>query len=111
MINGAHCIIYSRNPEADRAYLRDVLGLSGVDTGTGWMNFTLPPAEIAVHAAEQNDVHEIYLQCDSIDAFVARLADKGFGCGAIREYAWGRAVRLPLPGGGSIGVYEPAPPK
>ena len=27
MITGAHSIIYSKNPEADRGFLKDVLGL------------------------------------------------------------------------------------
>jgi hypothetical protein len=35
MINGAHSVIYSTNPEADRAFLRDVLGLPNVDVGDG----------------------------------------------------------------------------
>jgi catechol 2,3-dioxygenase-like lactoylglutathione lyase family enzyme len=51
MINGAHVIIYSRDAEADRAFIRDVLGFSGVDTGGGWLIFKLPPAEVAVHPA------------------------------------------------------------
>ncbi len=37
MITGAHSIIYSRNPDADRAFLRDVLGLPNVDVGDGWL--------------------------------------------------------------------------
>ena len=45
MINGAHWIIYSRNPEADRAFLRDVLRLPNVDVGGGWLIFALPLAE------------------------------------------------------------------
>ena len=53
LINGAHSIIYSTDAEADRAFLRDVLGLPGVDVGHGWLIFALPPSEVAVHPAEE----------------------------------------------------------
>jgi hypothetical protein len=43
MINGAHVIIYSKDADADRAFLRDVLKLSHVDVGHGWLIFALPP--------------------------------------------------------------------
>jgi hypothetical protein len=33
MITGAHVIIYSTNPDADRAFLRDVLTLTNVNVG------------------------------------------------------------------------------
>src|SRR5215470_3389901 len=45
MINGMHAIIYSRDAEADRAFIRDVLGFASVDAGGGWLIFALPPAE------------------------------------------------------------------
>ena len=57
MIIGAHSIIYSKKPEADRAFLRDVLQLTHVDVGEGWLIFGLPPAEVAVHPGEKNDGH------------------------------------------------------
>src|SRR3954469_25415804 len=59
MINGAHAIVYSTDAEADRAFLRDVLGLDHVDAGQGWLIFGLPPAEIAIHPGEHNDAHEL----------------------------------------------------
>ncbi len=52
MINGAHVIIYSTDADADRAFFRDVLGLSHVDVGDGWLIFGLPPSEVAVHPTE-----------------------------------------------------------
>ena len=54
MISGAHMIIYSTDPDADRAFFRDVLGFANVDAGGGWLIFALPPAEVAVHPAEEN---------------------------------------------------------
>ena len=49
MIFGAHFLLYSTQPEADRAFFRDVLGCRFVDVGGGWLIFALPPAELAVH--------------------------------------------------------------
>ena len=107
MITGAHSIIYSTNPEADRGFLKDVLGLPHVDVGHGWLIFGLPPAEVAVHPSEKNDVHELYLICADVDAFVARMAARGLACSAVRDLGWGRLTQVTLPGGGKLGVYEP----
>ena len=70
MIIGAHSIIYSTNPDADRAFLRDVLKLTNVDVGGGWLIFGLLPAEVAVHPSDKNDVHEFCLMCDDVEALV-----------------------------------------
>lgn len=35
MITGAHSVIFSTNPDADRDFLRDVLKLPNVDVGDG----------------------------------------------------------------------------
>ena len=107
MITGAHSIIYSKNPEADRGFLKDVLGLPHVDVGHGWLIFGLPPAEVAVHPSEKNDVHEFYLICADVDAFVARVAARGLSCSPVRDLGWGRLTQVSLPGGGKLGVYEP----
>jgi hypothetical protein len=107
MITGAHSIIYSKNPEADRAFLRDVLQLTSVDVGQGWLIFGLPPAEVAVHPSDENSVHEFYLMCDDIEAFAAQMKKKGIACGPVDDQGWGLLSRLTLPGGGELGVYEP----
>src|SRR6476661_477863 len=107
MIIGAHSIIYSTNPDAVRAFLRDVLQLTNVDVGGGWLIFGLPPAEVAVHPSDQNDVHEFYLMCDDIEAFVAEMAERGIGCGPVQDQGWGRLTQVTLPGGGKLGVYQP----
>ncbi|MDO0938026.1 hypothetical protein QQY66_42240 [Streptomyces sp. DG2A-72] len=39
-------MIYTRDAEADRAFIRDVLGWSHVDAGHGWLIFKAPPAEV-----------------------------------------------------------------
>jgi hypothetical protein len=55
MLIGAHAVIYSTNPEADRAFLRDVIKLTNVDAGGGYVIFGLPPSEVAVHQHDKND--------------------------------------------------------
>ena len=107
MIIGAHSIIMSRNPEADRAFLRDVLGLPHVDVGHGWLIFGLPPAEVAVHPHDRNDVHEFYLMCDDVAALIADMKSRGVACSAIEQQPWGQLTRVSLPGGGKLGIYQP----
>ena len=72
----------------------------------GWLIFRLPPAELGVHGGHRNDVHELYLICDSLDDTMARLAGKGVTCGEVKTADWGRSTSVPLPGGGRIGLYE-----
>ena len=107
MIIGAHSIIYSKDPEADRAFLRDVLHLTNVDVGDGWLIFGLPPAEVAVHPSSKNDLHEFYLMSDDVEAFVAQMKKSRIGCEPVRNLGWGLLTQLTLPGGGKLGVYEP----
>jgi hypothetical protein len=106
MITGAHAILYSTNPEADRVFLREVLGLPHVDVGGGWLIFGLPPAEIAVHPAEGSR-HELYLLCDDVAAFVAEMATRNIACEPVTDQRWGLLTSVALPGGGTLGVYEP----
>ncbi len=107
MINGAHSIIYSTDPEADRGFLRDVLRLPHVDVGHGWLIFGLPPAEIAVHPAETGGAQELYLMCADIEAFVGAAAGHDLACDPVQNLTWGRTTHLTLPGGGRLGVYQP----
>ena len=107
MINGAHSVIFSTNPEADRAFFRDVLKLPNVDVGDGWLIFGLPPAEVAVHPSQRNDVHELYLMCDDIEALIAAMKQEGLACDAVEDRGWGRLTHVSLPGGGKLGIYEP----
>ena len=107
MIHGAHVIIYSKNPEADRAFFSDVLNYESVDAGHGWLIFALPPAEIAVHPSEENDVHELLLMCDDVKALIAEMKKRKVNCSPVEEARWGSITRLTLPGGGELGVYQP----
>ena len=107
MIIGAHSIIYSKDPDADRAFLRDVLAFPSVDVGHGWLIFGLPPAEVAVHPSEENDVHEFYLMCDDVHALIADMEKRGVVCGPIHDQGWGVLTHVILPGGGKLGIYQP----
>jgi|SRR5215472_15202198 hypothetical protein len=110
MISGAHVVIYSKNAEADRAFLRDVLGLAHVDAGGGWLIFALPPAEVAVHPADQNGRHEIFLMCDDVEAVIRRLREANVPTRPVTEERWGLLTAFTLPGGGEVGIYQPKHP-
>ena len=111
MITAVHTILYSQDAEADRAFLRDVLGLPSVDAGRGWLIFKAPPGELAVHPTEGMNRHELYLMCDDLDATVAELRAKGADIGDdVSDERWGRLTAIKLPGGGEIGLYEPRHP-
>jgi catechol 2,3-dioxygenase-like lactoylglutathione lyase family enzyme len=110
VITGAHTIIYTRDADADRAFLRDVLGLEHVDAGGGWLIFALPPGEVACHPSER-DRHQLYLMCDELDATIAELHSRGADIsGDVVEERWGRLTSIRLPGGGELGLYEPHHP-
>src|SRR4029450_8582797 len=107
MLIGAHSIIYSIAPEADRAFLGDVLRLPSDDVGEGWLLFGLPPAQGAVHPSNQHDVHEFYLMCDDIDAFVEEMKTHNIASTPVQDQGWGRLSQITLPGGGKLGIYQP----
>lgn len=111
MINGAHVVVYSKDADADRAFLRDVLGFSSVDAGHGWLIFGLPAAEAAVHPAQENDRQELYFMCSDLPREMTRLEAKGVRCDAVTEVRWGSITRIRLPGGGTIGLYQPKHPR
>jgi catechol 2,3-dioxygenase-like lactoylglutathione lyase family enzyme len=111
MINGAHVISYSRDADADRAFLRDALGFTGVDAGGGWLIFKLPPAEIAVHPADGEAKHEFYLMCDNIERLLAELTANGVEIARpVSDEGWGLLASIRLPSGSDLALYEPRHP-
>jgi catechol 2,3-dioxygenase-like lactoylglutathione lyase family enzyme len=107
VISGAHVILFSEDADADRAFFRDVLGLRSVDAGEGWLIFSLPPAELAVHPGRDSH-HELYLMCGDLDAAIGQLRNKGVSVSdEVTQRPWGRMVAFRLPGGSSINLYEP----
>jgi catechol 2,3-dioxygenase-like lactoylglutathione lyase family enzyme len=107
MIDGGHIVIYSRDAQADRAFLRDVLKFPFVDAHGGWLIFKLPPSEVAVHPSDENDMHEFFLMTDDLDAEIAALKKAGSSCEEPTMQGWGRLTRIRLPGGGTLGLYQP----
>jgi catechol 2,3-dioxygenase-like lactoylglutathione lyase family enzyme len=110
MISGAHVIIYSKDAEADRTFFKDILGLASVDAGHGWLIFALPPAEAAFHPSEENNKHELYFMCQDLVAEMSALQLKGVVSSPVHQERWGSVTTIPLPGGGSIGLYQPKHP-
>jgi len=111
VITGVHAIVFSPQADKVRAFFGDVLGLSSVDAGGGWPIFALPPAELAVHPAEGNGHHELYLMCDDIHATLAELRDKGVQVAReVSDQGWGLLAAIRLPGGGELPIYEPRHP-
>jgi catechol 2,3-dioxygenase-like lactoylglutathione lyase family enzyme len=117
MIIGAHFVLYSSDPEADRMFFRDVLGFRYVDDGGGWLIFALPPSETAVHPLSGNPPliyagHEmlgavLFLMCNDLPAVIQSLEAKGISCTEIEKQPWGTSTTVRLPSGGRIGLYQP----
>ncbi|MEU8972276.1 VOC family protein [Streptomyces monashensis] len=112
MINGAHVVLYSRDPEADRAFLRGTLCWNYVDAGSGWLIFKAPPTEVACHPTDGTPSHELMLTCDDLDETRRQLAERGAEFSRpVEEARWGRVTAVRLPGGGEIALYEPRHPR
>jgi catechol 2,3-dioxygenase-like lactoylglutathione lyase family enzyme len=114
MITGTHAIIYAQNAEATRAFFRDTLGLPHVDAHDGWLIFKLPPPELGIHPTADgagNGRHELYLMCDDIAVTVEELTAKGVEfVEPITDQRFGLMTALAVPGGGTLGLYEPRHP-
>jgi catechol 2,3-dioxygenase-like lactoylglutathione lyase family enzyme len=103
-------VLYSKDADADRAFFRDILGLKSVDAGRGWLIFALPPAEAAFHPSESNGPHELFFMCDNLTAEMSALAQKNVAFSEIQEARWGSIVKMKLPGGGDVSLYQPKHP-
>jgi hypothetical protein len=119
-ITGVHLLLYSENPQADRAFFRDILNFPAVDAGGGWLIFALPPAEVGIHPSDGAQPQEhggrrllrsvLYLMCDDLPALVKSLRAKGVICSPAEEEDWGIKTTVQLPSGGEIGLYQPTHP-
>jgi predicted enzyme related to lactoylglutathione lyase len=122
MITAVHCLIYSDDPEATRAFLRDVVGWRSVVTESepDWPIFESGPSELGVHPTSGTYEgksyseplhHSLSLMCDDIEATVAEFEAKGaeFTRG-IDDAGFGLTTSLKLPGAGEILLYEPRHP-
>jgi hypothetical protein len=112
MIAGAHFLLYSKDPEADRAFFKTVLEFPSIDIGEGWLLFALPPAELAVHPGDGEFVqmHAEHSMLGVVLSLVGSLESKGVACATPVEAEWGITTSLRLPSGGEIGLYQPTHP-
>ena len=116
MITGAHVLLFSNDADADRAFVRDVLGFRSVDAGHGWLIFALPPSELAVHPADSpaepgSEVGaSFYLMCGDVRAFSKAMESRHVKCAPVVTERWGLRTSLELPSGGRLGVYQPTHP-
>jgi predicted enzyme related to lactoylglutathione lyase len=122
VITAVHLLIYSDDPVATRAFLRDVLEWPHVEeeSAPGWLIFMSGPSELGVHPTHQTYEgvsydyprhHSISLMCDDIEATKAELEGKGAEfAGAIEDQDFGRTLMLKVPGADDIMLYEPRHP-
>jgi predicted enzyme related to lactoylglutathione lyase len=111
MITAVHGLIYSRQAEAVRAFLRDKLGWDHVDSGGGWLIFALPPAELGVHPTDDEPSIELYLMCDDIEATVAELTARGVEITEpVADRGFGLVTRIRIADGETLPIYQPKHP-
>jgi catechol 2,3-dioxygenase-like lactoylglutathione lyase family enzyme len=116
-ISGFHTLIYSDDADHTRAFFRDVMGWSSVDSGGGWLIFKTPPSELGVHPTADDaggepwarvPLHQASLMCDDIHAAVAELRAKGVEVtGEIEDRGFGLVTSVAVPGAGWMQLYEP----
>ena len=115
-ITGAHVLLYTTDPDADRAFFRDILGFRWVDAGHGWLIFALPPSELALHptdsaaAPAETASAVLYLMCDDVEGTVRSLESKGVSCAPLATERWGIRTSFRLPSGAEVGLYQPKHP-
>ena len=107
MIVGAHIVIASKDSEADHKFFREVLNLSAVDAGGGYLIFGLPPGEASIHSTEgEVPHHALYFICDDVEAFVSDMKGRNIDCSEIQDTGWGRLVEIKLPSGAPLNIYQ-----
>src|SRR5215475_2833737 len=103
-----HAIVFSPAAEEVRAFFADVLGMPSVDAGGGWPIFALPPAELAIHPADGESHHQLYLMCDDIHATLAELRGKGAEVAReVSDEGWGLLAAIRQPAGSEFPIYQP----
>ncbi len=118
MITALHTLVYAEDPDAARAFFRDVLELPGADTGGGWLIFKSGPSELGVHPSSweydgqggsTDQQFDVSLMCDDLPATMAELTAKGAEfSGEVVDQGWGVTIRLKVPGAGEMTLYQPS---
>ena len=114
MIKGVHTMFYTSEPEALRAFIRDVLQLPYTDVGDGWLIFDLPEADMGCHpvdagpGAEPSGTANISFYCDDIKKTVATLRNRGVEfIDEVSEQGYGLAIHFKMPGDFAVELYQP----
>ena len=126
MITAVHNLIYSDDPAATRAFLRDVLQLPFVsDTGStdqgatgaaAWLIFKSGPSEVGVHPTAGSEGsgwsaprhHAMSLVCNDLAATMAELSSRGaIFTDQPNDRGFGLCVMMAVPGADDIMLYEP----
>ena len=117
MITAVHTLVYGSDPDAARAFFRDVVGLPGVDTGGGWLIFGSGPSELAVHPSSwsyegqtgsTDQRFDVSLMCDDLNQTMEELRARGAEFeGEIQDTGWGITTQLRIPGAGTMTLYQP----
>jgi hypothetical protein len=109
-ITGTHALLYTSEPDALRACLRDVFGWHHVDAHDGWLIFALPPAELGVHPADA-PAHELSFMCDDLTTTIDELRAKGIEFeGEAENRGFGSGITMVLPGAVKVLLYQPRHP-
>ena len=114
MINAVHTLIYSDDPEATRAFFRDVLGWPFVEEPDvpGWLIFKTGPSELGVHPTDGDEsssgTHDISFFTDDVKGTVKELAARGVKFDdTIADHGYGFVTHFTMPGGVRVQLYEP----
>ena len=111
MIRGIHGLLYSSDPDATRAFFRDLIRLPGSDVGGGWWIFDFAEGDLGIHPAEDPDepgLHDVSFYCDDIEGTVRELKARGVEFTAeIQDHGYGLVTYFKAPGGVQVQLYEP----
>jgi hypothetical protein len=112
VITGVHAIVFSPNARKVRTFFADMLNLPSVDAGGGWLIFALPPAELAVHPADGDRGHELYLMCVTTSTPPSPTCEaKAWKLPAKSQIGgWGLLAAIRLPDGAEFPLYQPRHP-
>jgi len=69
------------------------------------VDFGLPPAEIAIHPGKA-DLHEFYLMCDDVEAFISEMKTNKIDCTPVHNERWAYSPRSHCRRR-KVGVYQP----
>ena len=118
MITALHTLIYAEDPDAARAFFRDVLQFPGTDVGGGWLIFKTGPSELGVHpnswehegaTGTTDQQFDVSLMCDDLTTTVGELTARGAQfVGDVQDEGWGTTTRLKIPGTRAMmTLYQP----